>query len=135
MGKGISAPVYLATITCKSCGQNLEPEDKRCPACGSADREILNSDEGRGMEMIGLKEKAQGEPDYWRYTKLGEKISKGTKRPAREHLVIDRMSRHKYHHVEEQDESGKWVTVHHQEMPLDTRRERATKGEQCRVED
>jgi sugar/nucleoside kinase (ribokinase family) len=28
------------------------------------------------MEMIGLKKKAQGEKDYWRYTKWGERSPK-----------------------------------------------------------
>lgn len=79
--------------------------------------------------MIGLKEYAQREPGYWRYTKLGEKISRGTNRPAREHLVIDRKSGHKYHHVEEQNESGKWVNVERHEGPLDPRPKHAGKRE------
>jgi len=85
--------------------------------------------------MTGLKEKAQGEPDYWRYTKSGEKISGSTSRPAREHLVIDRKRDHKYHHVEEQDESGQWVTVHHEDGALDPKLEQAGKREERRVGD
>lgn len=80
---------------------------------------ILVAEEGRGTEMIGLKKYAQGEPDYWHYIKSGEKMSRGTNRPAREHLVIDRKKGHKYHHVEEQDEMGQWLTVHHEDRPLD----------------
>jgi hypothetical protein len=80
---------------------------------------ILLCDQAKAREMIGLKQYDQGEPDYSRYTKVGEKISRGTNRPAREHLVIDRKSHHKYHHVDEQDESGQWVTVEHHDAPLD----------------
>ncbi len=95
------------------------PEDSLCPKCGSGDRKILVKDIAVAKEMIQLKQKAQGQKRYYRYTKMGDKTSRGTKRPARECLVIDRRNRCKYHHVEEQDESGNWSTVHHEEESLE----------------
>lgn len=110
----------MVLIVCASCSNELAPEDRLCPKCGSCDRKIFVEDHAIAREMIQIKEKVQGQKEYFRYTKSGEKVSQNTKRPTRERLVIDRRNRRKYHHVEEQDESGNWSTVHHEEESLGT---------------
>jgi len=108
----------MTQITCKSCGRRLAPEDGLCPRCGSGDREIIASEQIGFLEMVRVDEYAPQRRDYQRRMKAGEKISGGSGRPAREHMIIDRVARRKYHHVEEQDESGKWRIVEHHDGPL-----------------
>jgi len=108
----------MTLITCKSCGHSLAPEDRLCPQCGSGDRDIVVSDQIRSFEMVTLDEYEPTERDYRRRIKAGEKISGETRRPAREHMIIDRVDHRKYHHVEEQDASGKWRIVEDHDGPL-----------------
>jgi len=68
--------------------------------------------------MVTVNQYGTRGKDYLRRTKVGEKISGKTRRPAREHMIVDRLVRRKYHHVEEQDESGKWRIVEHHDGPL-----------------
>lgn len=109
----------MSPLVCKSCGYPLLPGDRLCPICGSGDRDIFVSDEGRGTETITIEDKKQGFRRFRLLRKWAEKISRKTRSPAQEYLEIDKEKRRKYHHVEEQDESGNWRTVHHHDGPLD----------------
>ena len=76
------------------------------------------SNQIRSFEMVTVEEYEPTKTDYrWRI-KVGEKISGETRRPAREHMIIDRVEGRKYHHVEEQDASGKWRIVEDHDGPL-----------------
>jgi hypothetical protein len=46
-----------------------------------------------------------------------DKISKHGKK-AKEQYSINIRENRKFHHVEEQDESGNWTVVHHEDEPL-----------------
>jgi hypothetical protein len=95
----------------------LKPEMEACPSCGSRDRHVEFQDSGKGLEMIGVKQKFKGYHKFKKRSKHGEKVS-NTGRPARETLIIDKETKRKYHFVEEQNEKGEWVIVHNKDEPL-----------------
>lgn len=87
------------------------------------------------MDSLGIKEKGLGFPRFRRLRKFVDKISGKTKRRTREYLEIDREQRHKIHHVEEREESGRWVTVHDENKPLDQVPNKISKSEQRKPKD
>jgi hypothetical protein len=68
------------------------------------------------------KQKKTGFKNYVRKTIQRFKSSGETKRRAREFLVIDKEKNIKHHQVWEQDESGEWVLVHYEDIPLGQKR-------------
>lgn len=71
----------------------MKPEVERCPRCGSRDRHIIVTESIKALEMVGVKQKAQGYNRFKKLTKQGEKISK-TGKAAREILIIDKEASH-----------------------------------------
>jgi predicted RNA-binding Zn-ribbon protein involved in translation (DUF1610 family) len=112
------------SIVCSSCGTRLNPQDRACPNCGGGDRHITVSEEFKALEMTTLSKRPSGARKYEERVKIGEKISGETRQPAREHLIIDRKGDRKYHHVEEQDKSGQWRTMHHHDGSLIEKKKR-----------
>lgn len=74
------------------------------------------------MESFNLKHKREGYKRYMAKEVQREKISGETKRRAKEVLVIDKEKNIKIHQVWEQDESGEWVLVHYEDIPLDKKK-------------
>ncbi|MEM3660916.1 MAG: zinc ribbon domain-containing protein [Thermoproteota archaeon] len=105
------------SVKCPKCGEPLKPKMEKCPKCGSGDRYVIVTDSGKGLEMVGVKQKAEGNHRFKKYSKHGEKMSK-TGKPARETLIIDKEAKRKYHLVEEQNEKGEWVIVHKEDKPF-----------------
>ena len=107
---------------CLDCGKQLNPDERVRPNCGSAIRHVHVS-VSNGIRMReGIKGKVKDAVGKTKRKFLSrEKISKLGKE-AREELSIDIAGNRKFHHVEEQDESGKWVTVHHENEPLRKKR-------------
>jgi uncharacterized OB-fold protein len=99
------------SVKCLRCGEPLKPEMEKCPKCGSRDRHVTLTDSIKALEMVRVKQKAEGYRRFKKYSKHGEKMSK-TGKPARETLIIDKEAKRKYHLVEEQNEKGEWVIVH-----------------------
>jgi len=96
----------------------LKPEVEKCPKCESRDRHITLTESVKPLEMLGVKQKAQGYKRFKKLIRQGEKISK-TGKVARETLIIDKEARRKRHIVEEQNENGEWIKVHEEDEPLD----------------
>jgi uncharacterized OB-fold protein len=44
-------------LKCAKCGEELTPQDSRCPKCGSGDRNIYLMDEGKAHDGVKLKVK------------------------------------------------------------------------------
>ncbi len=95
----------MGEIYCSNCGEILNPESEFCPKCGSRNRTIILTEHVRALEMIQVKQKADGYKRFKKKIKKGEKISKSG-RIAREVLIIDKEKRRKYHRVEELNEDG-----------------------------
>jgi len=103
---------------CVECGKDLKAERKTCPSCGSTRIHVYVtvSDGIKFRERI----KATLKDSSGKKTKIirsGEKLSKHGK-DAREELIIDIDGDRKFHHVEELDENGNWVVVHHHDGKL-----------------
>jgi len=90
---------------------------EKCPKCGSRDRHITVTDTAKGLEMVGIRQKAKGYNRFKKYIKQGEKISESGK-IARETLIIDKEAKRKKHLVEEQNEKGEWIIVHDEDEPF-----------------
>lgn len=71
-----------------------------------------------GEESITAKHKRPGIKGYLAKLVSREKISMGTKRKAKEILIIDREKNLKIHRVWEMTEKGEWVLVHEEEVQL-----------------
>jgi len=110
----------VSHIRCGQCGRELQENEQPCPACGSGVRAYsveLVVGEVHALVSIGFKHR-----DALGFVKMQavvrEKISRFTKRLAREVLRFDRATpdvTRKFHHVEERDANGKWNTVHNEE--------------------
>ena len=74
----------------------MKPEVEKCPKCGSRDRHITVTESIRALEMVGVKQKAQGYKKFKKLIKQGEKTSK-TGKLAREILIIDEEMQRKRH--------------------------------------
>lgn len=68
-----------------------------------------------GEESIKAKIKRASEKKFAFEQIIRDKISKGTKRPAKEILIIDKERNVKIHRVWERDEKGEWVFFHCEE--------------------
>jgi predicted nucleic acid-binding Zn-ribbon protein len=110
-------------LKCLRCGEPLEPEMAKCPKCGSGDRLVTVEDSIHALDMVGVKQKAEGYRRFKRYSRSVEKVSKHGK-IARETLIIDKETKRKYHLVEEQNEQGEWIVVHKEDEPFESINER-----------
>lgn len=57
------------SIQCRKYGTPLRPEMGKCPKCGNRDRHITVTDSFRMLEMIGVKQKAEGYRRFKKYSK------------------------------------------------------------------
>jgi hypothetical protein len=108
---------------CLDCGRELTPDEKACPNCGSVRRHIRVTvyEQIKLRESVKVKVKDEVGKTARKFLSRN-KISKHGKE-AKEELSIDIRGDRKYHHVEEQDESGRWVTVHHEDQILKKKKE------------
>ena len=98
-------------IKCLKCGELLQTESTACPKCGSGDRSIEVDDKNiKTLEMWSIKEKSKGYHKFKISRKKGEQLGINGK-PARVTLIMNKVTRQKYHLVEEQNEKGDWVIV------------------------
>lgn len=123
----------------------MEELKKYCTACGEEkDIVLVEIDESKGKielecghriffdeiteitedgiclsESLKIKIKRANEFKISVEQKIRDKISKGTKRPAREILIIDKERKVKIHRVWEKDQKGEWVSVHEEEIPFE----------------
>lgn len=111
---------------CGDCGKELTSDEKPCSDCGSVKRNIFVL----AIENLKVRDSVKGIVK----DKIGKitikfyvrnKTSKHGKE-AKEELRIDIAGDWKFHHVEEQDENGQWVTVHHQNEPLKKKQRKET---------
>jgi hypothetical protein len=109
---------------CRDCGRQLTPNERPCSSCGSLRRciHITVSESIRLREGVKGKVKNKSGKTVHKFVSRS-KISKRGKE-AKEELSIDIRGNRKYHHVEEQDESGRWVTVHHEDQSLRGKKEK-----------
>lgn len=112
----------MVKIKCRDCGKEIKAEDERCPLCGSRNKIIYAYDSATILEMLVLKQKEEGYKKFKKKMKKGEKIAGESGRIARETDIYDKEKNLKYHIVEEQDESGKWMVVHYHKGPLDPKK-------------
>jgi len=106
---------------CLKCGEPLEPQMQKCPKCGSGDRYITVEDSFKAVEMVNIKEKAEGSRKFRKHSRYGEKIGKNGK-IVRETRTIDRKTGEYYHRIEAKNGKGEWVTIHEEREPLEQHR-------------
>ncbi len=111
---------------CRECHKPMGENDKVCPNCGSDKRLIkINIHETiTVLESLGLKHKDKSGFTLGT-TVVRDKIAGASKRRANETLSYDRSNPHvtkKFHHVEEIDEKGNKVVVHHEEESYPAKR-------------
>lgn len=78
---------------CGDCGEELKQSDKRCPKCGSKNRDLYSVDKGMGHEHIKLKQKTRDLKRPVKEINEGWKSSKDPKLdglPVEEGRRIDR---------------------------------------------
>lgn len=107
---------------CSNCGKELQEKREPCPNCGSNKRHVYVT----VKDAIRLRDSIKGKvKDKTGKTKrkfiTRSKLSKKGKE-AKEQLDIDIKGNRKFHHVEELDENGNWVVVHHEDVPLKKKR-------------
>ena len=103
---------------CANCGKELQEERKPCPDCGSNRRRVYVTatvEIGIGTSLKGKAKDKSGKAKR-KFLSRSKLSRKG--KEAREQLDIDIAGDRKFHHVEELDESGNWVVVHHEDEPL-----------------
>jgi len=72
-------------------------------------------------ETLGLSEQMMAKhfgPEHELKSRYKTKISQGTKRPARDNIIIDRDGKKIIHQVWEQNQNGEWELVHDEEKPI-----------------
>jgi predicted nucleic acid-binding Zn-ribbon protein len=113
-------------IRCANCNRILSEEERPCPSCGCRERHYF----AEARCAIGLSASSKTEVrDSTGFLKLmswaKHKISRATRRPARESLTIDRTNpefTRKLHHVEEATETGEYEVVHHEDEEFPAKR-------------
>jgi hypothetical protein len=98
---------------CSECGKELTADRNPCSSCGSTRRNVyVTASTGIKFRdrIKAVLKNSSGKKKKIIYS--GEKLSKHGKE-AKEELVIDIEGDRKFHHVEELDEKGNWVVVHH----------------------
>ncbi len=108
----------LLRYKCTNCGKDLPEQSKPCPNCGSRIRKVYATFTKNIGIHDGVKIKAKDKTgkttrEYVYRRKLSEKGKE-----AREELDINKEGNWKFHNVEELDEKGDWVVVHHENEPL-----------------
>lgn len=117
------------------CG--MEELKEFCKSCGSkkdiveiekvANRETIKLSCGHRIiklefsESLGVSEQFMAkhfDSSDKLQSRYRTKTSGGTKRPARDNIIIDRDRKRIIHQVWEQDESGNWELVHDEEKPF-----------------
>lgn len=117
------------------CG--MEEITEFCNSCGSkkdiveiervANRETINLSCGHRIFKLELSEKLSLSEHFMAkhldssdklQSRYKTKASGGTRRPAKDKLIIDRENRKIIHKVWEQKENGDWELVHDEEKPF-----------------
>ena len=108
---------------CSNCREELQKNRATCPNCGSNKRHdyVTVTDEIRLRDSIKGKVKNKSGKTKRKFVSRSKLSNKGIE--AKEQLDIDIEGNRKFHHVEELDENGNWVVVHHEDEPLKKRPE------------
>lgn len=104
---------------CRDCHKPISENDKPCPHCGSDKRLIKINVHEKITLLETLKMKHKDKSGFTLGTTVvRDKIGGASKRRANETLSFDRSNPNitkKLHHVEEINEKGKKIVVHHEE--------------------
>lgn len=103
-------------IFCGYCNTKIHNMKTPCPNCGSTKRHyhVQVTTKIVVLDELKLKQKRKGVQGNIIKETYRNKISGGTKAPAKEYIIIDRSDNTKTvkkHHVKELID-GQWVTVH-----------------------
>ena len=114
-------------VECSNCHAYFQPNEKKCPCCGSGNRVVVVRDSLTLTDTIPWLERIVNDPAYKKNWKLqfvenGEEVGRDG-RLARITLIIDKENNLKYHLIMKKDEDGKWKITHFHDDPLDESKE------------
>lgn len=103
---------------CSNCGKELQEKREPCPNCGSNKRHVYVTvtDAIRLRDSVKGKVKNKAGKTKRKFISRSKLSKKG--KEAKEQLDIDIEGNRKFHHVEELNDKGNWVVVHHEDEPL-----------------
>ena len=103
---------------CSDCGKELTADERPCSSCGGVRRTVHIVASAPVKPHESLKGKVRDQIGKTKSKFLVRNKTSKHDKEAKEELTIDITGNRKVHHVEEQDQSGRWVTVHHEDEPL-----------------